>query len=92
MMFNRFEAKRHVLSHLLEQCTERQQRFFDVLWGSVNEIPIESLDRAIDQCERAVLKNNESHRLPIGVVDMQSVMDQSGTFTDGSLYDTTDAS
>ncbi|MFA5174745.1 MAG: hypothetical protein WC438_06185 [Candidatus Pacearchaeota archaeon] len=52
----RKEAEK-ILIDLLSQCKKEQVDFFNRMYKSVEEIPDEKIDRAIDQCKRTIDKN-----------------------------------
>ncbi len=52
------EAKREAIKELLRQCTGEQiAKFEEMFFGPVDSIPENSLDIAIQLCERTVAKN-----------------------------------
>jgi len=52
------DYRKTVLTELLGQCTPKQQDLFNRMYGSLEAIPEEKIDWAIQQCERTVEKNN----------------------------------
>lgn len=59
-MANTFEeVGREKLRELLPQCTKKQQEFFIRMYVSVDVIPFEKIDWAIQQVERTIKKNQE---------------------------------
>ena len=58
--FDKIEAfKREKLIELLNQCTEKQQAFFDRMYGSRDTIPSGKINWAIEQCERTIANNKK---------------------------------
>jgi len=53
---------RDKLRELLGQCTEEQVNMFNKIYTSVDVIPLEKMDRAIDQVERTIVKNEENDK------------------------------
>ena len=54
------EAKREAIKELLHQCTDEQiAKFEEMFFGPVDSIPENTLDIAIQLCERTVAKNRE---------------------------------
>jgi hypothetical protein len=51
------EFKRQMMRDFLAQCTEAQVDLFNRMYGSVDKIPEDKMDWAIQQCERTVAKN-----------------------------------
>jgi hypothetical protein len=51
--------RRSALRDLLYQCTEDQIALFNRMYISVEMIPDEKIDWAIQQCERTIAKNNK---------------------------------
>ncbi len=51
------QFKREELQKLYDQVTDRQQKFFDRMWGSVDKIPDGSIHIGFDQCQRTLIKN-----------------------------------
>lgn len=61
-MVNKFEEEclhfgREKLRGLLAKCTEGQVGMFNRMYKSVNVIPLERINLAIQQCERTIVKN-----------------------------------
>lgn len=54
------EFKREKIRELLNQCTEAQIGMFNRMYGSIDTIPNEKMDRAYDQCLRTIEKNKQS--------------------------------
>lgn len=52
------ECARSFLKNLYEQLTEEQKNFFNILYKSVDTIPFEKMDWAVQQIERTIIKNN----------------------------------
>lgn len=53
------QFERDSLRNLLNQCTPKQQKFFERMYaGGVDLIPREKILRAIVQCEATIKKNN----------------------------------
>ena len=50
--------KYEALKDLLNQCTEPQIKLFNRMYGSVDTISEDKIDRAIQQCEQTILNNN----------------------------------
>jgi len=48
-----------MLRNLLSQCTESQINLFNRMYGSIDTIPDEKINWAIQQCERTIEKNNK---------------------------------
>lgn len=59
MTDNTIGLLRNELSILYEQCTEKQQLFFNRMYGSVEKIPAEKIEWAISQCQRTIIKNGQ---------------------------------
>ena len=53
------EFKRNELRKLYVQLTEKQQKFFNRLWGSVDKIPEDKIHIGVSQCEKTIVKNNK---------------------------------
>lgn len=51
------EYKRELIRDILVQCTEKQQEFFNRMYGSIETIPEDKMRHAYSQCERTLLKN-----------------------------------
>jgi len=51
------DYRRQILKDLYVQCNEAQQSLFNRMYGSVEIIPDEKIDWAIQQCERTIAKN-----------------------------------
>ncbi len=51
------EYRNQKLRDLLAQCTEGQQGMFNRMYGSVETIADECINRAIEQCEATIKKN-----------------------------------
>lgn len=51
--------KKQALKDLLNKCTEPQVNLFNRMYGSIETIPEEKIDWAIQQCESTVKKNKE---------------------------------
>jgi len=53
------QYRRNVLQDLLEKCTEKQQKFFEKMYGTrkAEDLSTDKIDNAIDQCERTIKKN-----------------------------------
>ena len=51
------EFKRQMMRDFLAQCTGAQVDLFNRMYGSVDKIPENKMDWAIQQCERTVEKN-----------------------------------
>lgn len=51
--------RRAVLLDLYNQCTEKQQEFFNRMYVSVEVIAEDKIDWAIRQCERSIENNNQ---------------------------------
>lgn len=49
---------RQQLQKLYDQCTPEQQAFFNRMYKSVQEIPLNKINWAAQQCERTIAKNN----------------------------------
>lgn len=50
--------KHEALKDLLKQCTEPQIQLFNRMYGSVDIISEDNIDRAIQQCEQTIQNNN----------------------------------
>lgn len=55
------EFKRDIIKDFLAQCTKEQVNLFNRLYGSVDTIPENKMDWAIEQCERTV-ENNKTKK------------------------------
>jgi hypothetical protein len=53
------EFRHQKLRDLLNQCTDKQKKFFNRMYGSVDTIPDEKIDWAIQQCENTIKKNSK---------------------------------
>jgi hypothetical protein len=53
--------KHDELRSLLDQCTEPQKKLFNRMYESIDEIPPEKMDWAIQQCERTIEMNKEKN-------------------------------
>ena len=53
------DFKKEKLIELLNQCTKKQQTFFDRMYGSRDTIPEEKIDWAIQQCEKTIENNKD---------------------------------
>lgn len=53
------DEKRELLKKLYDQCTEPQQQLFCRMYKSIEDIPEDKIDWAIQQCERTIEKNEE---------------------------------
>ena len=51
-------TKRKKLESLLKQCKPHQQELFNKMYKSIEDIPKDKIDWAIQQCERTLWKNN----------------------------------
>jgi len=54
--------KRDELGKLLIHCTEKQQAFFRKIYKSVEEIPEDRINRAVQQVEATIKLNNENKK------------------------------
>ena len=53
------ELGRNELRSLLDQCNERQVHLFNLMYKSVDRIPLDKIPWAIEQCERTIQGNKE---------------------------------
>lgn len=51
------EFKRDMIRDFLGKCTEAQVNLFNIMYGSVDKLPTDKMDWALQQCERTVAKN-----------------------------------
>ena len=51
--------KRQKLKELYNMCTIPQQKFFNKMYGSLDDVPEENINWAIQQCERTIEKNKK---------------------------------
>jgi len=51
------EILRNELKRLLSQCNEKQVQLFNRMYKSVEVIPKEKMEWAIEQCERTLIEN-----------------------------------
>lgn len=54
------EYKRQILQELYDQQTDAAKDLFNRMYVSVDEIPEEKIDWAIQQCERTLEKRNDA--------------------------------
>ncbi len=47
------------LRELLAKCTDGQVKMFNKLYTSIDVIPLDKMECALDQVERTIVKNNE---------------------------------
>jgi len=52
------DFKQQVLNELLNQCTPEQQNLFDRMYGNLRKVPKDEFEKAIQQCELTIIKNN----------------------------------
>lgn len=52
-------TSREKLRELLTQCTESQVTMFNRMYESVDAIPLDKINWAIQQCERTIAKNEK---------------------------------
>lgn len=55
--------RKQVLVDLYNQCTEPQQALFNRMYGSIDKIPEEKINWAIQQCERTIANMTEHIKL-----------------------------
>ena len=53
--------RKEKLKSLYEQCTKPQQDLFNRMYGSLEKIPLDKVDWAIQQCERTISKNQKKN-------------------------------
>ncbi len=53
------EIVRPILRDLLSQCTPGQVEKFHRIYGSVDDVPLNKLQWAINSCERTIAKNKK---------------------------------
>jgi len=53
------EEKRELIRKALEQCTEPQQQGFNRMYGGIDLISEENMDRAYDQCIMTIKHNKK---------------------------------
>jgi hypothetical protein len=51
------DFRKRALIDLYDQCIPEQQNMFNRMYGSIDTIPNEKIDWAIQQCERTIAKN-----------------------------------
>jgi len=57
--------KRRQLKKVLSKCTEEQIAFFNRLYGSIDIIPEEKMNRAYEQCVATIKKNRKKNIYPL---------------------------
>jgi hypothetical protein len=67
-IIERFE--RSLLQQLLSHCKPEQVDFFNRLYGSVDEIPLEKIPRAFEQCEATIKNNGDEVKFSIETGEM----------------------
>lgn len=53
------EFLRNKIRNYLSQLTEEQVKFFNRIYKSVEDVPVDRLELAADQCERTIKNNSE---------------------------------
>lgn len=56
------QFKRDELRKLYLQCTKKQQKFFNRLWKSIDEIPEDKIHIGISQLERTIEINKQESK------------------------------